>query len=107
MRPSFRRSSTGALALVLTAAGCFTSDEGLQPPATGFYFPTGLAVSPGATTLYVANSDFDLHYNGGTVQALDLRMIRADVTKLRDAIVAGASRNPCEAASLPENTNPV
>ncbi|EYF02806.1 Hypothetical protein CAP_6541 [Chondromyces apiculatus DSM 436] len=29
-------------------------------------------MSPGGQTLYVANSDFDLRYNGGTVQALAL-----------------------------------
>lgn len=51
---------------------CFLGNEGIQPPQEALYFPTGLVVSPGRTTLYVANSDFDLQYNGGTVQAIEL-----------------------------------
>ncbi len=43
------------------------------------YFPVGLAVSPGGHTLYVANSDFDLQYNSGTVIALDLDRIRSNI----------------------------
>jgi hypothetical protein len=68
----------GALA-VLSQAGCFYSDQGLSPPHQSFYFPTGLAVSPGRNALYVANSDFDLQFNGGTVQVLDLRRMRGSL----------------------------
>jgi hypothetical protein len=60
------------LALVAAGASCFTSSEGLEPPREQLYFPTGIALSPGQTTLYVASSDFDLQYNGGTVAALAL-----------------------------------
>jgi hypothetical protein len=62
--------------LVLASAGCFYNDQGLPPPNGSFYFPTGLAVSPERSSLYVANSDFDLQYNGGTVQVLDLAALR-------------------------------
>ena len=61
------------------AAGCFYQDEGTSPPANRFYYPTGMAVSPGRNALYVANSDFDLEYNGGTVNVVDL----TDATGLR------------------------
>ncbi|MFC1642112.1 hypothetical protein ACFL5O_05405, partial [Myxococcota bacterium] len=37
----------------------------------------GLAISPAATRLYVVNSDFDLQYNGGTLQAYDLERVRS------------------------------
>lgn len=62
----------GLLALTAGLGSCFTGSDGLVPPTQSLYFPTGIVVSPGRTTLYVANSDFDLQYNGGTVQALNL-----------------------------------
>ena len=55
--------------------------EGVDPPAFGFYFPVGLAVSKGGNVLYAVNSDFDLQWNGGTIQSLDLHMIRNDTVK--------------------------
>ncbi|WP_437580517.1 hypothetical protein [Sorangium sp. So ce887] len=75
----------------LGVAGCFVDSEGLPPPAEGFYFPTGLAASLGGRVLYVANSDFDLRYNGGTVQALDLQRLR------KRALALQVSLNPREA----------
>jgi hypothetical protein len=80
------------VAIVLGATtGCFPPDEGQEPDPNAIYFPTGVALNPvegpracpqDATTadpkhkwLYVANSDFDLQYNAGTVQALDLDKI--------------------------------
>jgi hypothetical protein len=60
----------------LALASCITPSSGQPPPLESFYYPTGLAVSPGRTALFVANSDFDLQFNGGSVLALDLRKIR-------------------------------
>ncbi len=80
--------AAGPLAAVLavTAGGCYYTDAGLPPPAEGFYFPTGLVVSPGRTALYVANSDFDLQFNGGTVQVLDLAGLRGTLRTLLSSI---------------------
>lgn len=68
--------------------GCFPPDEGQVPDLNRIYFPTGLALSPveGADScnapttakhrwLYVANSDFDLQFNAGTVQVFDLDLV--------------------------------
>lgn len=63
--------------LTLSSTGCFSTDNGPPPPQQQLYFPTGLAVSPGGHALFVVNSDFDLQYKAGTVQALDLDRIRA------------------------------
>jgi hypothetical protein len=57
------------------------------------YFPNGLALSPSAEGeparyLYVTNSDFDLRYNAGTVQAYSL-------DELADA-VADCEDDPCQ-----------
>lgn len=92
-----RRARFASAALVLAASGlvglggCFAVAEGVPPPLDAFYYPTGLVVSPGRTALYVANSDFDLQYNGGTVLALDLVKLRADTDKLRQAILDAAA----------------
>jgi len=56
--------------------GCYDQSGGVEPPLDRIYFPVGLAMSPGASRLYVVNSDFDLQYNGGSLQALDLTRLR-------------------------------
>lgn len=67
-------SVLGAVALGLS--GCYTEGDGLAPPPKRFYFPVGLGVSSGGNVLFAANSDFDLQYNGGTLQSYDLHLIR-------------------------------
>jgi len=64
------------LPALVPAGGCYDSGDGTSPPLDSFYFPVGLEVSHGGTVLYAVNSDFDLQYSGGTVQAYDLRLIR-------------------------------
>ncbi|HEY5958714.1 MAG TPA: hypothetical protein VIV60_19270, partial [Polyangiaceae bacterium] len=78
------RLSTAALGLVLT--GCYTNSEGISPPLDRIYFPVGLttdcdsrARDPAACEakrLYVASSDFDLQYNAGSLQVLNLEVVR-------------------------------
>ncbi len=98
---TFRRTRVAAIHCVgvlvaglgasfLSLAGCFSAADGLAPPDKQFYYPTALAVSPGQTALYVINSDFDLQYSGGTVQALDLVALRQTTGALRDALNANA-----------------
>ena len=79
-----RRGVTATVALGACAlgAGCFLGDVALPPPADALYYPTALVRSPGGSTLYVANSDFDLQYDGGTVLALNLVNIRNKLTPL-------------------------
>ncbi|MDB4940495.1 MAG: hypothetical protein JWP97_29 [Labilithrix sp.] len=70
------------VALLAGATDCYATGDGTAPPLQSFYFPVGLKVSSGGSVLYVANSDFDLQYNGGTLQSYDLSAIRQDVVKL-------------------------
>lgn len=96
----------------LGVAGCFVDSEGLPPPVEGFYFPTGLAASPGGRVLYVANSDFDLQYNGGTVQALDLQRLRKRALALQGLLTPGDGaaadvRAACQAVGLSTNPAPL
>ncbi|WP_437878338.1 hypothetical protein [Sorangium sp. So ce513] len=97
----------------LGVAGCFVDSEGLPPPVDGFYFPSGIAASPGGRVLYVANSDFDLRFNGGTVQALDLQRLRRRALGLQaslnpgEAGVGASVSAACEAAGLRPNPAPL
>lgn len=94
------------------ATSCFTGADGLEPPPRNLYFPTGLVVSPGRTTLYVGNSDFDLQYSGGNVQAVRLadsggeKGIRSLALAVSDKIQAGATpKETCSAIGSSPNTN--
>jgi DNA-binding beta-propeller fold protein YncE len=62
--------------MTLSVLDCYSQGDGTAPPQDVFYFPVGLSVSANGTVLYAANSDFDLQYNGGTLQSYDLRLIR-------------------------------
>jgi len=86
-------------ASVVGLAGCFMMGDGVPPPLDEIYYPTGLVVSPGRATLYVANSNFDLQYSGGTVQAIDLVALRDKGRALRDALNEGASTQPPRATA--------
>jgi len=85
-------------ALALAGTNCYSNDEGQAPPLTSLYFPVGLQVSAGGNVLYVVNSDFDLQFNGGTIQSYDLTAIRSDVVKIiddpRDSTISGKLTNP-------------
>ena len=62
--------------LSLGLSDCYSTGDGTAPPLRDFYYPVGLQVSAGGTVLYAVNSDFDLQYNGGTLQSYDLGLIR-------------------------------
>lgn len=69
------------LAAAVATNGCYSEANGSEPPLKRFYYPTGLAVSHDARFLYVVNSDFDLRYNGGSVQSFDLERLRTFVPR--------------------------
>ncbi len=110
------RTRTPALLLLLclTAAACASDDPGISPNKDQFYFPTGLVVAaapgdPGGKRdlLYVANANADLLYNGGTVMALDLSKLPADLSdgKAVQAAGLGCKVNRVDSSSweCPEN----
>jgi len=86
-------------------AGCYSTGEGPSPSVSSLYFPVGLAVSPGGTALFVANSDFDLRFNAGTVAEYDLARIRTDLAPLWQTPNAATDR--CAAAGLGLNATPI
>lgn len=80
MAPSFRPRSRSARVYAVWGAlftsACFSPGDGVEPPLDSLYFPVGVALGVGGDRLYVANSDSDLRYNGGTVVVLDAEKIR-------------------------------
>jgi hypothetical protein len=80
-----RRLAIAYVALPLIASGggaivaaCYSIGDGTAPPPNTFYFPVGMVTSKGGNVLYVVNSDFDLQWNGGTIQSYNLWQIRVD-----------------------------
>src|SRR5262245_59834720 len=82
---SFGCLSFGCLLAALGSVGCFKPDDGLEPPLDRIYFPTGIALSPDGSRLYVANSDWDLQFNAGSVQVYDAARLRALLPTFCDA----------------------
>ena len=99
LRHALRATGLLAAAALLSQAHCFYTNQGVSPPHRSFYFPTGLAVSPGRSALYVANSDFDLQFNGGTVQVLDLRRLRARLDPMLAGIRSSEGALDCSTMS--------
>ncbi|HJL06265.1 MAG TPA: hypothetical protein RMH85_20370 [Polyangiaceae bacterium LLY-WYZ-15_(1-7)] len=62
------------LALAWLALGA-CDNEGAPPPNGRLAFPAALAVSPDGSFLYVANSNFNLRYNSGSLQTYDLAVL--------------------------------
>jgi hypothetical protein len=83
-----------AAGISATVGACYTAGGGTAPPLDTFYFPTGLTVSSGGNVLYVVNSDFDLQWNGGTLQSYDLFQIRQDAATLIQSNLSGANTPP-------------
>jgi hypothetical protein len=84
----------GAAWVGASIPSCYSAGTGTAPPPDTFYFPVGLAVSPDGTVLYAVNSDFDLQYNGGTLQSYDLAALRGDAQQLIVANLSGATTRP-------------
>jgi DNA-binding beta-propeller fold protein YncE len=102
-----RHHLLATVALSLVASACFSDAEGRRPSGEEMFFPTGLAISPGARVLYVANSDFDLRFKAGTVIALDLAKIRDDVAPILSGLDAGEAADAvCASAGRDANPDP-
>jgi hypothetical protein len=98
------------VAAAAAASSCFTTSVGKAPDPLQIYFPTGVLMSAGRTALYVVNSDFDLQYAGGTLQAYDARALRARIRPIAEQLGASdpakraTAAVACAAAGL--STNP-
>jgi DNA-binding beta-propeller fold protein YncE len=63
------------LAVLLLVCSCTASASQVEPPADQIYFPTGLAVAPDDSVLFVANANSDLRYDSGSISVIDLAFV--------------------------------
>lgn len=78
------RLAVAALGLVCALPGCNLDQQGIPPTPATMNFPIALGLSPtgpgeAPRYLFVANSNFDLRFNDGTLMAFDLDRVRAEV----------------------------
>ena len=69
LRSAIRFAMPLGLAL---AAACTASSEEVRPPGDQFFFPTGVAVTPDESTLFVLSANSELRYDSGTISVIDL-----------------------------------
>jgi hypothetical protein len=95
----------GAAAVGAAVPSCYSAGGGTAPPPETFYFPVGLAVSSDGNVLYAVNSDFDLQYNGGTLQSYDLSSLRRDAVNQVTAAIANIGNDAgCPSQQPPGGT---
>ncbi|HUJ60753.1 MAG TPA: YncE family protein [Kofleriaceae bacterium] len=56
-------------------AACTASASAVEPPDDQIFYPTGMAIAPDESVLFVANANSDLRYDSGSVSVLDLGMV--------------------------------
>lgn len=106
------KSALCAAAAAFTVA-CNLDHPGDAPPEGTLYFPTALAISGDADGdgapdhLYVANSNFDLRFSSGSVQAFDLDAVGGAIERCEDCIARAetdeaACRAECESVDCVE-----
>ena len=82
------------------AWGCDLNNPGVDPPRSELNFPIAIAAPPGADPaepppfLYVANSNFDLRYNAGSVHSYDLQEVTAALPEDCEDCVRTVSDRP-------------
>jgi hypothetical protein len=79
---------------------CYSAGAGTAPPPDTLYFPVGLAVSHDGSVLYAVNSDFDLQWNGGTLQSYNLGNVQKPPT-IRDDILSMLPSGTMPSAGCP------
>ena len=58
-------------------AGCFSNTEGVKPSNRELHFPTAAHITPGGRYLLIANSNFDLAWELGTLVMVDLDVVES------------------------------
>src|SRR5262249_53229069 len=67
---------TSALACCLgLLVGCTASGEDVRPPIDSLFFPTGMAISPDESLLFIVNANSELRFDSGSVTVVDLNLV--------------------------------
>ncbi len=85
----FAAGLVGASGLLV---GCTASSEEVRPNPDELFFPTGAAVSPDDSILFVANANSELRFDSGSVGVVDLESV--DVVS-RDWMLNGTVPDGC------------
>jgi DNA-binding beta-propeller fold protein YncE len=74
---SMRTALTGVLCVLAgaLAAACTASAADVRPPSDQLFFPSGVALSPDESVLFVANANSELRYDSGTISVFDVMAI--------------------------------
>ncbi len=80
-------ATLGIVSLVATSTACADPDA---PPRERLRQPTGIAVSPDGSTLFVANGNLDFGVTAGTLQVLDLVAVHQVIAEPASTGQAGA-----------------
>lgn len=90
-----RLGVTATAGSLLLALGCTASSEEVRPPQNELFFPTGVAVSPDESHLFVTSANSELRYDSGVLSAVDLAAVDAviDGWVARDEVPAGCRRD--------------
>ena len=100
--PDLRKALWAGAASLLAVAGCTASADEVRPPADQFFFPTGLALDPSESRLFVVNANSELRYDSGTVNVLNLAVVSSvidDWTARRQA-ASGCAADPEQTETL-------
>jgi len=72
------------------AGGCTASASEVRPPADELFFPTGMAIAPDESVLFVANANSELRYDSGSISVIDLMNVDTVVDGwLQDKTIPG------------------
>jgi DNA-binding beta-propeller fold protein YncE len=88
-------AASGLVLVLLPALGCTASSEEVRPPQNELFFPTGVAVSPDESHLFVTSANSEPRYDSGVLSAVDLAAVDAVIEGwlARDEIPAGCERD--------------
>ncbi len=75
--PPMRSAILATFSLLGGLAGCTASSDEVKPDPDVLFFPTGVAVSPDDSKLFVANANSELRFDSGTVGVIDLENVDA------------------------------
>ena len=77
-QPPAPRSKTSLMRpflCLLPLAACTASAEEVRPPVDELFFPTGIAISPDESVLFLANGNSELRYDSGSISVIDLALV--------------------------------
>ncbi len=66
-----------AVVVLALAAGCTASADDVRPPDDQLFFPTGVAIAPDGSSLFVTNANSELRFDSGSIAVVALGQVDA------------------------------